>query len=107
MNVNEIDVQKTALLFFDMLNVYGATDGSWEQQVIEELKPAPEDTIIPKYRWSTFHQTDFDLALRARGLDTIIISGIIMICLITTHPPPPLTKGGQGRILRGGEYEAS
>ncbi|HTN69994.1 MAG TPA: cysteine hydrolase [Methylomirabilota bacterium] len=146
MNVNELNVRKTALLFFDMLNVYyhgapdetkkrmkpvvdnavrlrdaarkasipifygmanhrpdgeirslivtdtdmrlrpwpngecnptvhGATEGSWEQKVIEELKPAPEDYVIPKYRWSTFHQTYFDLALRGRGIDTIIISG--------------------------------
>ena len=42
---------------------------------IELLKPAPEDYIIPKYRWSTFHQTYFDLALRSRGIDTIILSG--------------------------------
>jgi len=146
MNINVLDVRKTALLFFDMLNVYyhgapeetkkrmkpvvdnavrlrdaarrasipifyamanhrpdgeirslvltdtdmrlrpwpngecnpsihGATEGSWEQKVIEELKPAPEDYIIPKYRWSTFHETYFDLALRARGINTIIISG--------------------------------
>lgn len=55
--------------------VHGATEGSWEQEVIKEIAPRPEDTIIPKYRWSTFHQTYFDLALRARGIDTIIISG--------------------------------
>jgi ureidoacrylate peracid hydrolase len=55
--------------------VHGATEGSWEQKVIEEIAPRPEDTIIPKYRWSTFHQTYFDLALRTRGIDTIIISG--------------------------------
>jgi len=55
--------------------VHGATEGSWEQRVIDELKPAPEDYIIPKYRWSTFHQTYFDLALRSRGIDTIILSG--------------------------------
>jgi len=47
--------------------VHGATEGSWEQKVIED--------VIPKYRWSTFHQTYFDLALRSRGIDTIIISG--------------------------------
>jgi ureidoacrylate peracid hydrolase len=146
MNVNELNLRKTGLLFFDMLNVYyhgapeetkkrmkpvvdnavrlrdaarkasipifygmanhrpdgeirsliitdtdmrlrpwpngecnpsvhGATEGSSEQKVIEELKPAPEDYVIPKYRWSTFHQTYFDLALRSRGIDTIIISG--------------------------------
>ena len=146
MNVNDLKVKKTALLFFDMLNVYfhgapeetkkrmkpvidnavllmnaarragmpifyamanhrpdgesrslivtdtdmrlrpwpngecnptvhGATEGSWEQKVIDEIAPRPEDYIIPKYRWSTFHQTYFDLALRSRGIDTIIISG--------------------------------
>jgi ureidoacrylate peracid hydrolase len=56
-------------------SVHGATEGSWEQKVIDEIEPKPEDYIIPKYRWSTFHQTYFDLALRARGIDTIIISG--------------------------------
>lgn len=146
MNVNELNVQRTALLFFDMLNVYyhgaseetkkrmkpvvdnavrlmsaarqasvsifyalanhrpdgesrnmtvtdtdmrlrpwpngecnptihGATEGSWEQKVIEEIAPRAQDYVIPKYRWSTFHQTYFDLALRSRGIDTIIISG--------------------------------
>jgi nicotinamidase-related amidase len=55
--------------------VHGATEGSWEQKVIEEIAPRPEDTIIPKYRWSTFHQTYFDLALRSRGIDTLIVSG--------------------------------
>lgn len=55
--------------------VHGATEGSWEQKVIEEIAPQPQDYIIPKFRWSTFHQTYFDLALRSRGIDTIIISG--------------------------------
>jgi nicotinamidase-related amidase len=54
---------------------HGATAGSWNQEVIEELKPEPQDYIIPKYRWSTFHQTYFDLALRRKGIDTLIISG--------------------------------
>jgi nicotinamidase-related amidase len=55
--------------------VHGATEGSWEQKVIEEIAPRAEDTIIPKFRWSTFHQTYFDLALRSRGIDTLIVSG--------------------------------
>lgn len=55
--------------------VHGATEGSWEQKVIEEIAPRPEDYVIPKFRWSTFHQTYFDLALRSRAIDTLIISG--------------------------------
>ena len=42
---------------------------------ISELEPRPDDYYIPKYRWSAFHQTYLDLALRSRGIDTIIISG--------------------------------
>jgi ureidoacrylate peracid hydrolase len=49
--------------------------GTWEAQVIDEIAPAPEDYIIPKYRWSAFYQTYLDLALRTRGIDTIIIAG--------------------------------
>jgi nicotinamidase-related amidase len=49
--------------------------GTWASAVIDELAPAPEDYMIPKYRWSALFQTYLDLALRARGIDTIIISG--------------------------------
>jgi len=49
--------------------------GDWSSQVIPELEPRPDDYDIPKYRWSAFHQTYLDLALRARGIDTVIISG--------------------------------
>jgi nicotinamidase-related amidase len=49
--------------------------GTWEAQVIDELKPQPPDYLIPKYRWNAFYQTYLDLALRARNIDTIVISG--------------------------------
>jgi nicotinamidase-related amidase len=55
--------------------IHGATEGSREQKILDEIAPQPQDYIIPKYRWSTFHQTYFDLALRSRAIDTIIISG--------------------------------
>jgi ureidoacrylate peracid hydrolase len=49
--------------------------GDKSSEVIPELDPRPDDYYIPKYRWSAFHQTHLDLALRARGIDTIIVSG--------------------------------
>lgn len=49
--------------------------GDWSSEVIPELDPRPDDYYIPKYRWSAFYQTYLDLALRARTIDTIIISG--------------------------------
>jgi ureidoacrylate peracid hydrolase len=52
-----------------------AIAGDKSSDVIPELDPRPDDYHIPKYRWSAFHQTYLDLALRSRGIDTIIISG--------------------------------
>lgn len=49
--------------------------GSWEAHTIDELAPQPEDYLIPKYRWSAFFQTYLELALRTRGIDTLILAG--------------------------------
>jgi len=49
--------------------------GTWEAQVIDELKAQPQDYMIPKFRWSAFHQTYLDLALRNRNIDTLVIAG--------------------------------
>ena len=49
--------------------------GDKSSDVIPELDPRPDDYYVPKYRWSAFFQTYLDLALRARGIDTIIVSG--------------------------------
>jgi ureidoacrylate peracid hydrolase len=51
------------------------TAGDKSSDVLAELEPQPDDYYIVKYRWSAFHQTYLDLALRTRGIDTIIISG--------------------------------
>ena len=51
------------------------TGGEKSSEVIAELEPRPDDYYIAKYRWSAFHQTYLDLALRSRAIDTVIISG--------------------------------
>ena len=49
--------------------------GDKSSEVLAELEPRAEDYYIVKYRWSAFFQTYLDLALRARGIDTLIVSG--------------------------------
>ena len=49
--------------------------GDKSSEVLADLEPKVDDYYIVKYRWSAFHQTYLDLALRTRGIDTIIISG--------------------------------
>ncbi len=49
--------------------------GDKSSDVLGDLEPAADDYYIVKYRWSAFFQTYLDLALRTRGIDTVIISG--------------------------------
>jgi nicotinamidase-related amidase len=51
------------------------TGGTAEARVVRELAPQPSDYLIPKHRWSAFHGTYLDLALRTRGADTIVLLG--------------------------------
>jgi nicotinamidase-related amidase len=49
--------------------------GDKSSDVLVDLEPNPDDYYIVKYRWSAFFQTYLDLALRSRGIDTVIVSG--------------------------------
>jgi nicotinamidase-related amidase len=49
--------------------------GSKDQVVAAELAPAAGDVLVPKHRWSSFFQTDLEMHLRVRGIDTIVIAG--------------------------------
>jgi len=45
-------------------------------EVIDELRPRPDDYIVVKPRFSAFHGTNLDLILRALGTETILVGGI-------------------------------
>lgn len=51
------------------------TGGTQETRVVKELAPGPEDFVVPKHRWSAFHGTYLEVALRTRGIDTIVLAG--------------------------------
>src|SRR5882724_1491618 len=49
--------------------------GSRDAEIAPELAPSKGDVVVPKQRWSSFFQTNFDLQLRVRGIDSIVIAG--------------------------------
>jgi len=59
--------------------------GSWGAQIVEALPQGSNDTIIPKRRYSGFFQTDLDLHLRERKIETVIVTGVVTnICVRST-----------------------
>ncbi len=53
-----------------------AIRGTKGADVIPELKPQPEDYIIPKRRYSGFQSTDLGLLLRELKVHTVILTGL-------------------------------
>ena len=50
--------------------------GSWDYAIVDQLKPRPGDIVIPKTRYSGFFNTNIDSVLRARGIRTLVFTGV-------------------------------
>ena len=50
--------------------------GTWDADIVEDLKPHNEDHIIIKRRDSAFHDTEIEVWLKSIGVDILIFCGI-------------------------------
>lgn len=68
------------LSFYSMLyggaNPYHAIRGSWGHQVIDDLSPRPDETVLDKGRSSSFIGTSLDMILRSNRIETVVITGM-------------------------------
>jgi ureidoacrylate peracid hydrolase len=59
--------------------------GTWGAQVVDALHQSPEDITVHKRRYSAFYQTDLDLFLRERKIESVIVTGVVTnICVRST-----------------------
>jgi ureidoacrylate peracid hydrolase len=49
--------------------------GSWGAEFYGDLGPAPGEPVVTKRRHSAFFGTDLEAALRARGVDAVLVTG--------------------------------
>ena len=57
-------------------------EGSWGWQIVAELAPGAEDTVIRKIRYDAFYGTPLDHLLRLWAVDTLVICGTVAnICV--------------------------
>jgi ureidoacrylate peracid hydrolase len=58
---------------------------TWNTDVIEELRPQPEDVVVYKRRFSGFYQTELDNVLRRLGIRNLIFAGCTTsVCVDST-----------------------
>lgn len=49
--------------------------GTKGAEIVDELTPLPNETILRKLRFSAFFQTELDMILRRLKIDTLLIAG--------------------------------
>jgi nicotinamidase-related amidase len=52
-------------------------EGSWGWEIVAELAPGVDDTVLRKVRYDAFFGTSLDYLLRLWGVDTLIICGTV------------------------------
>jgi len=61
------------------------TEGTWDEQIVDELAPLPGEPVIRKQRYSGFAGTSLDLVLKTLGAKYLLfIGGATNICVGTT-----------------------
>ncbi len=59
--------------------------GTWDYDLVDQLKPQEGDIVIAKPRYSAFYNTALDSVLRARGIKTLAFCGIATnVCVEST-----------------------
>jgi ureidoacrylate peracid hydrolase len=59
--------------------------GGWDYELVQALPPQPGDIIVAKPRYSAFFNTNLDSLLRARGIRSLVFTGIATnVCVEST-----------------------
>jgi ureidoacrylate peracid hydrolase len=58
---------------------------TWNTEIIPELTPEPNDTVIYKHRFSGFYETELDQVLKNRSIKSLIFTGCTTsVCVEST-----------------------
>jgi ureidoacrylate peracid hydrolase len=86
---DRFDISPLETTYIPKLKSAGMREGTPGAEVVPELAPRPEETVIVKHRYDAFYNTQLDTALRnvrgPGGVDTVIIIGTVTnICCEST-----------------------
>lgn len=74
--------------------------GTEGAQVVEELDRRPEDELVEKTTYSAFYNTRLGEVLRGRGVDEVVLTGVLTnICVLHTAADAAM-RGYKVRVLR-------
>jgi ureidoacrylate peracid hydrolase len=61
------------------------THGTWDHEIVDALRPAHGEAVVPKARYSGFAGTNLEQLLRARAISTLLLAGVnTNVCVEST-----------------------
>lgn len=61
------------------------TEGTWDEEIHEDIAPCPEDVVVRKQRYSGFAGTNLDLVLSTYGIRYCLYTGVATnVCVEST-----------------------
>jgi ureidoacrylate peracid hydrolase len=68
--------------------------GSWGSEIVEELKPEPQDIVVEGKRGlDGFASTNLDFVLRSRGITNVVLGGFLTNCCVESTMRTGYEKG--------------
>ena len=74
--------------------------GTWDVDVIDDLKPEENEKIVINYGSDSFEGTDLDLLLRANGVEHVYVSGQCTEHVVATTVKRAANKGYNATVLK-------
>jgi len=60
-------------------------EGTWGAEFYEGISPLPSERIVIKHRYSAFINTDLNTVLKAKGIESVLVTGVATnVCVETT-----------------------
>ena len=63
-------------MFAGLRNIGSCEEGSWDAELVDELKVGPNELLFTKSRFSPFVETDIEARLREMGIENLIVGGV-------------------------------
>lgn len=73
--------------------------GSWGWSIVEGLEPEPAELVVRKPRYDAFLRTSLEDDLRAGGISTVVITGVITNCCVDTTARSAFMRGFDVLVL--------
>jgi nicotinamidase-related amidase len=76
--------------------------GTWGAEIVDEVPVEPGDLVVDKHRVSAFAGSDLDRALRQRGIDSLLLSGVTTSFVVEGTARDAVDRGFRTAVVSDG-----